>query len=357
MAINKVIYGNNTLIDLTGDTVTSSTMLVGGIAHNAAGEQIQGGLVKVPEFTTSFTWDGTAKTPITTYDSDHINISGTTTATNAGKYTFTMSLSDNNYVWSDGTTANKVITWYINAKIVTWSSGTDDEVRQMLKAHYAGLIDIHDYWTIGDERTVSLSAMAASYADEIHNAQDVTMVLMNVGGKTLNPSINGRTKCAFIVGQKNVLYDRSGHMNSSTYGGGWASARRRSWCNNTYKGAIPSTLRDIFKQFVNVTANGNGSTTSNTNDYFALPSEKEVFGTVTYANATAEENNSMFQYYAISSNRIKYSGDNSSTTRSWWERSPRNGDSNNYYCRVLESGSASYSHPTNSHYLAPFGVI
>lgn len=42
MAINKVEYGNNTLIDLTNDTVTADTMLEGTTAHNAAGERIIG---------------------------------------------------------------------------------------------------------------------------------------------------------------------------------------------------------------------------------------------------------------------------------------------------------------------------
>lgn len=42
MAINKVEYGSNTLIDLTNDTVTADTMLEGATAHNAAGERIVG---------------------------------------------------------------------------------------------------------------------------------------------------------------------------------------------------------------------------------------------------------------------------------------------------------------------------
>ena len=33
MPVNKVIYGNNTLIDLTGDTITSDTILEGYTAQ------------------------------------------------------------------------------------------------------------------------------------------------------------------------------------------------------------------------------------------------------------------------------------------------------------------------------------
>jgi len=48
-------------------------------------------------------------------------------------------------------------------KIVSFASGTDQELADMLAAHYAGDIDIHDYWSVGDTRTVSLSAMDATY--------------------------------------------------------------------------------------------------------------------------------------------------------------------------------------------------
>ena len=42
MAINKVIYGNQVLIDLTADTITPSKMLLGRTAHAADGVQISG---------------------------------------------------------------------------------------------------------------------------------------------------------------------------------------------------------------------------------------------------------------------------------------------------------------------------
>lgn len=42
MAISKVIYGGNTLIDLTSDTVTAEKMLKGYTAHGANGEVITG---------------------------------------------------------------------------------------------------------------------------------------------------------------------------------------------------------------------------------------------------------------------------------------------------------------------------
>lgn len=42
MAINKVVYGGTTLVDLTGDTVASNKMLQGTTAHGADGSVISG---------------------------------------------------------------------------------------------------------------------------------------------------------------------------------------------------------------------------------------------------------------------------------------------------------------------------
>lgn len=42
MAINKIIYGGNTLIDLTADTVSADKLLSGTTAHDKSGEEITG---------------------------------------------------------------------------------------------------------------------------------------------------------------------------------------------------------------------------------------------------------------------------------------------------------------------------
>ena len=42
MAINKVIYGGNTLIDLTGDNITPADLLSGKTAHDKSGATITG---------------------------------------------------------------------------------------------------------------------------------------------------------------------------------------------------------------------------------------------------------------------------------------------------------------------------
>ena len=48
MAVNKIVYAGNSLIDLTSDTVTASDLLQGVVAHDKAGNTITGTLT-VPE--------------------------------------------------------------------------------------------------------------------------------------------------------------------------------------------------------------------------------------------------------------------------------------------------------------------
>ena len=265
--------------------------------------------------------------------------------------------------WLEDDSANDATIIYKNNPIplVSWSTGTDAEIKAMVDAYYAGkltLEDIQSVWSIGDEREVTLSAMAATGVDESHVAQTVKFVIMNFGGKKL--ASDGTTDVLAIVGQKNLLasgsYGEVGYMNSTnTNNGGWNSCARRTWCNSVYKNAVPETLRVIFKEFNNVTANGQYNTAVTSADYFALPSEKEVFGTTTYANATAEASNSQFSYYATSANRIKKYGESGSAER-WWERSP-NSSSSIDFCRVSNDGSANSDHATDKRGLAPFGCI
>lgn len=55
MAINKVVYGSTTLIDLTSDTVTADSLLSGKTAHGKSGDIINGTLVVQHYYTGSGT--------------------------------------------------------------------------------------------------------------------------------------------------------------------------------------------------------------------------------------------------------------------------------------------------------------
>ena len=242
-------------------------------------------------------------------------------------------------------------------KIVTWAGGTDEEIVKMVQLADRGIINLSDYWAVGDTRTVQLSAMSATGVGESHAAQTVDLVLMHAGGYDLNAAVaSGRTKCSFVVGLKDSLTE-VGYMNSSiTNSGSWNGSARRTWCNNVFRNALPSTLLPIFKQFKTITAQTyNGSTNQTSVDYFALPAEREIFDSRKYCNQA--EYNALFQfdYYKTSSNRVKKYGKTGETSY-WWERSPcYNKDT--AFCIVTNSGNASYYYAQYKHGLAPFGCI
>lgn len=235
---------------------------------------------------------------------------------------------------------------------VTWAGGTDEEIVAMVAAADAGLINLSDYWAVGDTRTVQLSAMSATSVGESHAAQDIQLVLMHQGGYEL---ADGST-CNFVVGQKDSLVE-SGYMNStSTNHGSWEGSARRTWCNNEYKNAMSESLSPIFKQFKTITAEFyNGETLKTSLDYFALPAAKEIFGSRAGSNET--ESNALFQfdYYKTASNRIKKLGKTGSASI-WWERSPYS-FIQSHFCYVYSDGSSDATGATTTNGLAPFGCI
>lgn len=243
-------------------------------------------------------------------------------------------------------------------KIVTFNGGTDAEIVAMVQAADNGLINLADYWSVGDERTVTLGYMSSAYTMESQPSQTVTLVLMDTNKKTLvTPTASGRTTCSFITGMKDCLSNK-GYMHQATGAnenvGGWDSCPRRSWCNNTFYNAIPSSIRPIFKQFYNATSIGNSSSTiKNSTDYFALPSEIEIVCNQVYSKAG--EGSPIARYQTVA-NRWKYI---SGTEVHHWERSPFYNGSREY-CMITTShnnGGANASGAFQQYGISPYGVI
>lgn len=237
----------------------------------------------------------------------------------------------------------------------SWSSGSDAEVQAMIAAAKAGGVDLTQYWSVGDTRTVSLSAMAATGVGESHVAQNVQVVLMHKNWK----DANGVTH-PFLWGLKDGLANGTsgeyGYMNSSNANsGGWNGCARRTWCNNVFFPALPAWLQEATGTTAVKTANGSSSSTVISSDRCFLPAEFEIFGANTYANSSAESGLTHIEYYKTASNRIKKQGPSGSAGY-WWERSPRSGDSD-FFCFVDSSGSANIGYASYALLLAPCGCI
>lgn len=288
---------------------------------------------------------------VTSYTTSPVNGS---TLNTTGTITVTVSYSEN------GVTKTASTTVTVSIKIVTWATGTDAEIADMVAAADAGQISLKDYWAVGQERTVNLSAMAATVVVETHAAQSATLVLMDstcTGFTLATTTSGGKTKPDFIVGLKNSLLEK-GNMNSSNNtANGWSGCARRTWCNNVFRPAIPEPLRGIFKQFKWKQGKGGGLTSGllETTDYFGLAPEKAIVGTKVNSFSDEAALYVQWDWYKTSANRIKKLGDTGSASH-WWECSPYAAVSY-YFCCVNGGGGNSYEYADSSWGLAPFGCI
>lgn len=236
-------------------------------------------------------------------------------------------------------------------KIVSWADGTDEEIVAMVKAADKGLIDLKDYWNVGDVRKAMLSETEGCEWYTSHSRQETEFVLMNAGGKMLlTPTESGRTTCSFVVGLKDCLKEEDKINREDTNQGGWESSDIREWCNDGFAQSIPQSLQPIFKNFVNSTyADGK---IVETTDLFALPAEVEVYGSTKYS---AQGEGTQFELYKNPLNRIKCIGSGGYQAL-WWGRSPYSSYSTSF-CIVISYGDADSYYAASAFGLAPFGCI
>ena len=252
--------------------------------------------------------------------------------------------------------------------LVSWTTGTNDEVTAMVNAYYNGILsldEIKSVWHLGDTRSVDLAAMEATGVGESHRAQTVEMEILDFDHDTLTTPVGSITKALITVDMKNCLRDanvtdttgssntENGYMNpTNTNVGGWTSCKRRSWCNNIFYNALPTYFKDLVKPVNKLTSAGNQSSTINTDsDYCFLLSEIEIFGSISLSKAGE---GSQYAWLASATiNKYKLPKWNSSASSDyWWERSPRNNFSSNF-CGVYYTGDVGNDGASNTYGLAP----
>lgn len=227
--------------------------------------------------------------------------------------------------------AEKIIEAY-PFDMVTWADATEHEIDLMLQAHYDGIINISDYWSVGDIRKVSLGYMASTGVGESHSAQKAELVIIGFDHDNLTRG----GKAAVTVQQRDCLIEYGYMEGSSTNAKGWVNCARRTWCNNTYKNALPTALADLIKEVTKRTSAGNKSSTIMASfDNVFLISEVEAFGQVTGSYAGE---GTQYEHYKSTSNRYKYKGTSRATNTHWLLRSPRSNDTY-YYCAVGSGGN------------------
>ena len=309
-------------------------------------------------------------TTILSDDKRTISISSTSEITGVAEIIVDLS-STLNY---SSPTSQKIIVNCEYVKIVTWSNGTDEEIVAMVEAANKGKINLSDYWTVGDEREVNLSAIPeGNIKYENHRAQTVTFVLMHQG---LYRDIEDK-EVNFVVGMKNPLREK-GYMNKKSNVISlkfWDECERRQWCNNDFYNAIPITIRTIFRKFNTISIDSKAVTVSSdknlvlneniplkiSQDYFSLFAEKEVYGKQKCSFPIEANALTQISYFEIASN-IEDCNNGPS-----WLRSVRsdlgiynaNNSNNMIYCMRSISASQETSSSVEyiMQYLLMFGCI
>lgn len=286
--------------------------------------------------------------------------------TNGKKYYFALFpySTDGVYNYDAG---NRLLGEPEDLKIVAFADGTDAEIEKMIEAHYAGKINIGDYWAVGDKRTIHHNAMAATGVSESHKANDYIYVIIGIEHDDLVTAINGKTKAAITIQTERMLYldttteynasynasHECGYINgSSTNSGGWEGCVRRTWCNNVYKKCLPTYIQNMMKQVEKLTSAGSRSSTIKiSNDYAFLLSEIEIFGSTTYSYAGEGK---QYQYFKnATANRYKKPRYSSAyVSGQYWTRSPYSSDSDSF-CGVGRGGGANADSASNTGGIVP----
>lgn len=234
-----------------------------------------------------------------------------------------------------------------------------------------------NYWSVGDRKAVTLNGTVGKLT--LSNFTTYAFII----GFNHNSSVEGANRIHFQLaktalsgGTDVALCDSSygssvsttGYfsMNSSrTNSGGWASSQMRTNICGTsltsYSGTIiaviPAALRAVLKSVTKYTDNtGGGSTAASavtaTTDYFFPLSEKEVFGSITYANSNESSKQAQYTYYSAGNSKIKYNHSSTSSAVNWWLRSPYASGST-AFVHVYTDGTVGTSYAYGSYGFAP----
>ena len=229
-----------------------------------------------------------------------------------------------------------------------WSNGTDAGIAKALQKHYEDVIDLSEYWSIGDERMIHLNAMQAASPNGSITLpeQDITVVITAFNHNDLETPINGHTKGCITVQTKECLHNLTGNLdtNGHIYIDGessqdptftkWSELYMRTYLNGIVLNAFHPTFKSMIKpskHYRHTTYNGSAS--EEVIDNIFLPSYPEVFGTESYSFyvPTDSAEGTQWEYYSNGDNSrlIKYGnngGQPNNKVQSWWT-----GSASSYY--------------------------
>lgn len=354
MAVNKVVYGGNTLIDLSSDTNAANKMLSGTTSHDKAGNPITG---TIPSQGAQTITPGTADKTIASgrYLSGVQTIKGDA---NLLPENIKSGISIFDVLGTLETGGGETV-----APTEILNDNTWDVISATAAAGQA-----QNYWAVGDTKQItingtvgnttfsSLTIWAFILGFNHNSAIEGNNTIHFQIGKTAQTS--GIDICLIDANYGSSVSTTAGYFNmnySKPNSGGWKSSKIRttllgnsntptSPLSGSMIAALPSDLIAVMKGVTKYSDNtGDGSDTASyvtsTTDYLWLLAEYEVFGSRRYANSAEQNYQAQYEYYANGNSKVKYKHSATSSTASWWLRSVNAANSTNF-CRVYTSGGA-----------------
>ena len=247
------------------------------------------------------------------------------------------------------------ITTLNGIKLVSWKDGSWEDIANMIEAHYAGDINIVDYWKCEDTRRI-----------ELKNGEFIDLVLIDNNHDDLVNPINGIRKAVFTVQTKNCLNTKMCMFDSydDPKFSLWSNSDIRNYLNTEFYQNLPDELQSLIKTVMKVTYRYaykpkfgpyyRGSTT--TEEAVFLLSEMEVYGTQELDASTfgSGSDGTQYEYYKTASKRIKYLGIDGTIAKDWWLRSSIvDGGRYSRFRGVNRSGSVDYDIVSNTYGVVP----
>ena len=177
-------------------------------------------------------------------------------------------------------------------------------------------------WAVGNSKPMTING---------------TEYQIDIIGKEHDDYADGSGK-APLTFQLHDCYADAKQMNSSnTNAGGWTSCAMRSTHLPAILALMPTEVQNGIREVNKLTSAGSQSSTINTTaDKLFLLSEIEIFGSVSYSKSGE---GTQYAYYKAGNSKVK---NRNGSAYYWWERSP-SGSYSQSFCRVLNSGEATYS--------------
>ena len=260
MAYNKVIYGGNTLIDLTSDTVTACSLLSGITAHNKAGAVVEG---TIPTITLS---GATTTSPSSDYD----------------LYSGITLLNSNQYILIDsGYNATKTAYQIPALRLQTKTINPSESIQTVsADSGYDGLSQVtvngipFDYVGSGiDQRDSTDLTVSGATVNVPAGYYDAAASKTVASGSATGPSSLSGSSATITTGTNTITLTKTGVTTTPTVSAGYVSGATASTATVTLTASVT----------VNPTPTASGATVTIPAGYYSSQTTKSV----TSGSATA----------------------------------------------------------------------